>query len=248
MARVTAKAEEAAQPPTPTAAPVADPWGASAAREGVPELAGTTRGQIPFPMISPQPPFWLVYIPDRWGVMAGRMIPMLAKLSTTPGTNGVDRTKAGRSEMSLAFAGLEREGRKAIPHDVDGPGRSYLVSVDVGDATNRLTGAPVKITSWHTRFEKLYPGSSDIHCDEGSYSAWVRGLVDRGVLAPPRPYVFEKLIGWLSARIGHYRGKGRGDHPQVKAYEADLAVVKAERERITKSLQPVATTESVPEV
>jgi hypothetical protein len=252
MARIKdAPVQEAASQAAPasvaTQAPQHDPYGAVSQVEGVPELAGTARGQAVYPTLPhPQSPYFLVHWPDRWHVMHGRLVPALSRLSATPGANGVDRSPSGKPQMAFALAEVEAKGGKVIPWDVDGPGRSYLVPVKLGEGRHRKTNQPVDILSWHSRWETLYPGSGAIDSNEVAYAEWCESLVTRGVVAPPRPYVLERLASSLRVLIGRHKGKGQGNGPLVGKYEADLRVVEAAQSKARTHLQPVASVQADP--
>lgn len=189
-----------------------------------PFAQGATGAQQQFPTVDAQPPFYLVCDRNRWAVVGGRLIPQLHKLVGVPGANGADRAN-GQVSMTLAIASAVEGGRIVIPHDVDGPGRSYLRAWQVGWQVDKRTRQPFALLSWHTRWEQLFIGSPAIVTDESGYVSWVAGLVERGVLPPAQPYVYDRLVSWYRTRIGQYQGKGNGQHPLIGKYTADLEVV-----------------------
>jgi hypothetical protein len=214
--------------------------GAAPGEDFVPEISAG-RDATPFPNIEPNYPFVLVFDPNRWDVLTGRVVPILYRLGYTPGANGVDRGEDNLPAPAMALAAVENKGHKVIPFRVSGP--SYMRRVQVGTARVRKTGQIVPVYNHHTRWDRLFPGSSETVCDTDGYSAWLAELVERGVLQPPPLYVLENLASRLTARLGHYRGKAGGNHPLVARYESDLAAVQAFRAKLFKQVAPAPAEE-----
>lgn len=227
----------AAGPSVPAyVAPPPQPLGRQLSSDGaaewydvLPEMAGRGDGQDPYPKVVPSPPFWLVYAPDRWDVLEGVLIPQLYRLSMNPGVNGVVRGQGGRPDPTDAIASVERQGHYRLDWRIDGT--SYLRAYQVGLATDRKTGAPIKVMSWHTRFEQLYAGSEVISADSKAYAAWVGSLVEGGLLPRARPYVVERLIRLYETRLHKALGKHGAGSEIVELYRSRLGVCLAEQQR-----------------
>lgn len=222
-------------PPSATApATRAHPRGSAASVEATPTVAGSPTGAPP-PTVRAEPGYYLVAHPDRWGVIAGQVVPMCTKLALTPGVNAMDADARGNPSPRMAIAGVETRGGKVIPWDIDGPGTSYLRKVPG-------TG------SWISRWETQFSGSSVVASDAKGYAAWLRGLIERGILFDPPGYALEALIEQMGRNIERYEERGADKNgAKIARIRADLAVVRAELERVS-TLAEVATAEAVPEV
>lgn len=219
--------------------------GAASYSEDLPQLGSPGRTRDPWPDVPAQSPFWLVYAPDRWDVVAGKLIPLLYRLSATPGANGVDRAGT-KPEPSAALAAAERLGHIVLDWRIDG--KAYLRSFQVGEGVDRKTGQPVKIMSWHTRWEQLYAGSREIESDTVGYADWVSGLIDKGLLPKPRPYVLQRLKTTFDNHVTRAikKAAGREDDATVVRRRRDLAVIEAAIEKYGRKGTPVAPVEADP--
>lgn len=212
--------------------------------ERVPDFSTNVQGATPqFPLVEPAAAFFLVFSANRWDVLSGRILPVLQRLSGVPGANGVGRAESGQPAMAQALAAQVEQGRIVIPHDIDGPGRSYLRPWQVGWQTDRRTKQTTPIYSWHTRWETLYIGTADVSVDEKGYADWLEGLIARGLLPKPPPFVYERLLSFYTAKLGSARGRGNGQHHTVPIYEERLKIV---REAIAaRTLTPAKPAEGV---
>ena len=213
----------------------------------LPEISGRNVEQDPYPKIAPQPAFALVFAPDRWDVVEGQLVPMLYRLSYNPGSNGVARSQGGRPDPTDALASIERQGHYPLPWTIGG--RSYLRAYQVGTAMDRRTGAPVKVMSWHTAWEQLYAGSEYIQADTAGYVAWLRDLIDRGLLPQPRPYVVERLVRFYEQKLHKHLQKSGGNGETAKLYRDRLGVCLAAQAKLQQPRgKPVAPIESEPDL
>lgn len=210
MAKAKAPKDTTAPPPAPTAAAV------EASEQYVPNVAATAVAEAPPPKIPPCPPFLFAFRAERWTVMGDAVIPCLSKWPLRAGVNGIEETKDGKIRTKEAMAAAEDRGLKLIPFDVDGPGTSYI---------RRPRGTShVHLAKW----ERTYPGSAQIDCDEVGYIAFCRGLVDRGVIPHPRVYVLERMLAALGKQVEEYqRADDKGSvvgalRRHLKAIEAEL--------------------------
>ncbi|MCA9495241.1 MAG: hypothetical protein KC621_35175 [Myxococcales bacterium] len=193
--------------------------GGADAEEATPELGGVAGP--PAPKVTPEPPYLFVYHPERWGVIEGLVVPILSKLVAKKGVNGVDWDERSKKVlMETAVAQAQAKGGTVIPWAVDGRGRSYIKRVKGG--------------GWVSRWETLYPGSSQRTVDSVGYATWLRSLIDRGVLPNPPLYVLAELAEQLQARIGELAKKGAMNgayEVRVQRAQRDLEAVLAETER-----------------
>lgn len=129
-----------------------------------------------------------------WRVDVGlyRVLPVLRRFPLQPGLNGSrvldgERLPGGkRGPQRLDVRGeldrLRWRGFTVVPHDVDGPGTSYMQRVATRSGAAHLT-----------RWERAYSGSTRITSDQDGYRAWLASLLDRGVLPEPTVYELEAL-------------------------------------------------------
>ena len=195
-------------------------------------------GDQPMPRLGPSSRFLLLAHPNRWCVTGGKLIPLLKRFSLEPGLCGVD--KSGNHYGALAQQ--QSRGWTVIPEDVDGPGTSYLRVDRVAQGQR-----------FRTRWEIVYNGSSRIGSRSDEYAAWCAELVERGLVMAPPVHVIEGMIERLEASLANLSNKVHAV-PSLKikidAQEADLAVLRAELERLHGDLEPAegAAPEALPEV
>lgn len=170
MAR--AKSTKAPTPPTPPAeAPApAMPW---AAPGSLNRQAG--RGYMPG-----ERAHYLYHMPGHYMALGGYCVPALLPLfAGEAGVNGVDavRSRDGKSwvaDPEPAIVRITRRGGTVIPHNVDAElgHASYLVPV------------PGTRTFAH-RLQELVPGMPPQGADVDAMAAWLRSLMERGIVATP---------------------------------------------------------------
>lgn len=187
----------------------------------VPELSSQPTGAT-HPSIPVFPPFQYVFVPNRYTVVAGLLIPQLSMLRMAPGVNGVEaeRTERGdtRYRVARARTRLEQSGQMAIPYDWAPDGVSYIQSVDTrpsNDSTIRET--------WISVFESVAIGATEATPDEEAYAEWVSGLVKSGRLPACPPDVARKLLEIYSER--HQRQLSTAS----KTGGAGLAAIRADQ-------------------
>lgn len=135
-------------------------------------------------------PFILAHRPDAWEVSSGRIVPALSRYIVRAGVNGTDavRDRRGRAvgvDPSLLRANLQSWQKREIPHDVDGPGTSYMTQPFPGHYVDRWT--------------RLYEGTSRVSYDTVAYDEWRESLVTRGTIEGPRLPALEALEQKISA-------------------------------------------------
>jgi hypothetical protein len=179
MAR--AKSKTASEPTPAPVAPVAPsmPWAS-------PGSLSQTAGRAYLPG---ERPHYLCHMPGQFMAMAGYCVPALQPLyAGEAGVNGVDavRSRDGKrwvADPEPAIVKISRRGGKVIPHEVDAEAGypSYLIKV------------PGTNTFCH-RLQELVPGLPPQGAEPDAYAAWLRSLMDRGVLEQPHP-VEVKAVG-----------------------------------------------------
>ena len=190
----------------------------------VPSVAGFTprfaeSEKVHYPRLSTRPPVLLMAHPERWTVLDGVVVPQLGKFPLQAGIGRVTQLRDGRYSMLEGKAALESQGWTIIPVDVDGPGTSYLREVAPG----------VYVTAW----EQTFAGSAHIEPDLAGYVAWLSGLMERGVLAPPAPYVLELL-----------HAKKQREHDDLADRVQSVPSLRAAVNRLAADLAAIAATQA----
>lgn len=134
---------------------------------------------------APRPPFLFMAHASRWQVYEPapgvfEVLPNLGQLTLQAGVSNVRRTRSGALDARDAIEQRRRAGWTVIPHDVDGPGTSTL-----------REPAPGCFTS---RWERLVPGTREADVDVAGFCAWLRSLVDRGIVRPMLAVVGARLL------------------------------------------------------
>jgi len=153
-----------------------EPSTPSAGKRRAPEMATQVAGST-HPAIDEYAPFYLVFHPDRWVVINGRLVPSLQKLPLMAGVNGIDVEKGGRIRFAAARTRLEEEGRRVVPWEWAPDGESYLQCLD----TRPGGGKEIKET-WISVFETANIGARETSPNEDEYAEWLEGLVKSGRL------------------------------------------------------------------
>lgn len=180
------------------------------------DLGEKSQKRRPPPKVEESPPFLFTHHHEAYTVQGGEVIPRLGKLKLLPGVNGVEEDpKTGRIIAGAAINEAREKGLVIIPHDVDGPGTTYLC---------RPKGCPGVHLS---RFEKVYPGSSKIDCDEAAYVEWCRSLVQRGLVPAAPAYILERMRADLIRQLEDLEDK-RGVDSIRKRLARDLDAVERE--------------------
>ena len=142
----------------------------------------TSGGTQPKLRMAPSPNFLFIHHPNRWQIINGELLPVLAELRQSVGQNFVGPRANG--EMSPAIAKFIEDGWTVIPHDVI-PG-GYVRKYDGANGA-------VHLTKWQTPrqhgLRALEPKT-----DTSGYVAFLKDLVDRQVINRPPEYVVEQLV------------------------------------------------------
>lgn len=167
---------------------------------------------LPAPKVPPRAPFLLKVHPERWTVLAGRLVPSVGYIHGTPGCNGVDRDRAGNPVFGAAIADAEDKGWKVIPRDIDGHGTDYLRLWPHGGYTSRWT--------------ELYPGSTHEGFDEAGFAEWLESLMERGIIEGPPAYIVENMLQTLQKSVDGFRSRNLPkDAARIKRMEDQIKVL-----------------------
>lgn len=199
MAKLKAPAEA---PPTPTAT----------ANAYVPQFSEKERTSQP--RLTPRPPYILMYHPERWTVIANQVVPLFGNLKLQAGINRIKLNRDGKFGKLEAVAAMEEQGWQMIPHDIDGPGTSYL----------QQAGPGIFVSRW----EKTFPGSAHIETDSEGFAAWCRSLIERGVIPRAQTYVLELL-----------RAKRQREHDDLADKVATTPSLRANVARVAEDLKAI---------
>jgi len=218
------------QEPTP-AAPPAAAWRPSAEEATgsafLPTDGATTRGYTPT-KVEPCAPFLLVHHPERWTVMAGKVIPQFCRLTLVPGVGGVDqirsvtggtKTLAGGAKNAWEEKGCVVIAPDKIPtHHARNGVKSYLWQPQ---------GRPDATLLIYTR---CYPGSADMDVDVPRYLEFCDHLIATGIIEPVPAYVLRRMVDKQAERVDKLADKLASMpslKPQVEAARADLTALEA---------------------
>lgn len=185
-----------------------------------PEFATRDLG-LGHPWIDPTPPFILVYSPQRWMVMDGRLVPSLSKCPLLPGVNRVEIDRDGRIRFAATRARLEEEGRMAIPYDWAPDGESYLTTVET-----RPNGSQTIRTAHLTVWDTCHAGDRIPSPDERGYSLWLEGLVKSGKLPSCPPHHARRMLERASEHLEEAEAKSasHGGRATVRAKQLRVVV------------------------
>lgn len=165
-------------------------------------------------------PHYLYAKPGRFYLCDARVVPLLARLSRTPGSNGVAavRQPIGGGgwryvpDMSRALAKLEQQGCSIVPFDVD---------ADDG-FPSYLQGIPGTDRVCH-RLCSLVPGLEPIAPDPSVWADWLCSLMERGIVPRPHPSQVDAVIEKKSKMAGSQARAGNVDRAARLAAQVDRA-------------------------
>jgi len=153
-----------------------------------PEFATKDLG-LGHPWIDASPPYILIYSPQRWMVMDGRLVPSLSKLPLVAGVNRVEVDKDQRIRFAATRARLEEEGRIPVPYEWGPNGESYLKTVET-----RPNGSSQIQTAYVSVWETCHAGDRQPATTEAGYADWLEDLVKSGKLPACPPHLARRLL------------------------------------------------------
>ncbi len=196
-----------------------------------PNFASRPSG-IEHPFLDASPPFILVFSPNRWTVMHGRLIPALMTRPLEAGVQNVSVDRDGRIHFAVARAKLEEQGRQVIPYEWGPDGESYVQQVDTRPRGGRNL-RKAHITVWETAMV----GSAETHSNEEAYADWAASLVADGKLPPCPRYILEQLLEKHDGRLREEQARVERGGPgsgiaqlRADAHEATVTSVRKELE------------------
>tara|TARA_R110000787_G_scaffold137321_1_gene250107 strand:+ start:887 stop:1567 length:681 start_codon:yes stop_codon:yes gene_type:complete len=176
------------------------------------------------PRIPVSPMFILVFVPTRWMIMEGCLVPQLSTIPLEPGTNLIEGSKKDGIRASRLSARLAEEGRIRIPFDWAPDGVSYVQEVQTRIGLNELT---TYVSVW----EEVYAGDSQTHPDSVAYAEWLGSLIASGKIPPCPPFHVRRMMDQEETRVliseasvkAHDSGPNRA---ALEAHTANLAALK----------------------
>lgn len=182
--------------------------------ESVPDLHSPDQGP-PMPKHPANSPFMYRWHEKRWGVMKGNLVPLLDEWRVEPGLGGVDKDGAWRK----AAAEMEERGWKVIPRNVQGKGTDYLTR-------HKVRGGYFYASKW----TRVWANSDQVGSDEDGYIAFLRWLVDNGVVEEPPDYVLVAIAERMEMQLDGMKDKVHGNPslaPEIERMEKTIAVIRA---------------------
>lgn len=202
--------------------------GAAAGETFLPDAGMSGRGGPPPTKVPACPAFYYAFDPNRWTVMGRQVVPAFVKVPFSDGVNGARaiRDREGRIvrfDMGDARAQHEERGRKIIPHEAvpaahlkPGQRPSYIY---------RPKGRPDVHLSL---YEKCYPGSEQVDCDEKRFLEWCTWLEAKGFITPVPLHVLRNLLDVKKAELGKTSDKALTNpslRPLVERLAGDVEAI-----------------------
>ncbi|TXH50965.1 MAG: hypothetical protein E6Q97_19350 [Desulfurellales bacterium] len=173
---------------------------------------------------SEHPYFTLLYHPLRWGWLSGRWLPILRKLSLTPGSQNVDK----QGDPSMAIAVESQQGWIAVPHTVL-PGEDYVVAY-------AARGGLAHFSRWEKL--KLLGGRLTTSSDEHGYADYLERVCAR-LGWTPDPDVVEGRITALEAECVQDEAAAPTDLKAAHRAKEARKVIDAMRASLQPVVEPV---------
>lgn len=188
----------------------------------LPTLAsGASSAQAP--KVRRKPPFLLAFLPERWVVLLGCVVPSLQEYSLEHGINGCKEVMrddgTGRQQKVLvideALNNLHSKGGREIPWDVED--EPYIVEAWPDH--------------WVTRWTGLTPGSAHMEVDLEGYVDFIQRLQDRGILPLPETRHLDRLAAGLRQDLEESVKTSGEDSHRVRQLGQQLEAVDRELRR-----------------
>jgi hypothetical protein len=204
----------------------------------VPDEGTTSRTSNPATKVATNAPFQMVFDPQRWTIVEGKVVPRFYEIRHIPGLQGVEenvdpRTRQRRVRTVHARDDAESMGHRLIPYDAipdshrtlhgtaDGP-KSYLWSP---------AGRPDVTLLIYTR---VFPGNDRVELDHARYHEWVDYLIEREVITPPPSFVLRELLTKKAEERDRVADKARTAPSlagEVERLSRDVEAIRLELER-----------------
>lgn len=195
-------------------------------RRDTPDMATQDTGGA-HPFIDATPPFYLVFHPERWTVVAGQLVPALSKVNLVAGVNGVEIDRQGKIRFAKMRAQIEEEGRTLVPWNWAPDGSSYLQCIETRPANSKEVQE-----AWITKFESVDIGGTETSSDDEAYAAWLTDLVKTGKLPTCSANVARRMLGKARERFERARadaaklGGAGAASLRANALEAEVMALK----------------------
>ena len=195
------------------------------AKRRTPDMATQETGAN-HPFISATPPYYWTFHPERWTVVAGKLVPSLMTSHLISGVNNVEIDRNGSVRFANARAKLEEQGITLIPWNWAPDGISYLQCLDT-----RPGGTRDAQEAWISVFESADVGGQETSCDEEAYAEWLSSLVATGKLPGCSANVARKMLDAATERLEKARadaaklGGHGGASIRAKALEVEVKVL-----------------------
>ena len=180
----------------------------------------------------PRAPFLFRFIPRRWGVMGGKVRPILGTLKLMPGVDGVDqvlnRTTGAVERVVSTPAKIAAAERGHIVIPVDAIPDEWADENGVKSYLRRPEGRGDLVISM---FEKVYPGAKQIDRDDAKYFVWLDWLVDTKVIPACPEYELTAMLSKLTEDAGRVQDRLATQPslaPEHERLKRDIAAVQAE--------------------
>lgn len=197
-----------------------------------PEFASSSKG-VTHPYIEPTPPYVLAYVPQRWTVLGGKLVPQLATVPLVAGVNQIEYDKDGRVKFAQARSRLEEEGRTLIPYEWGPDGESYIQCVET-----KPGGSTTIADAWISAFQTAHVGSSTCETDIDAYVAWLESLVTSGKLPPCLPHRISEMLTAAKERHAEAQAQAAKDGGRSALRADELGAVVAVLEAAFKKARP----------
>jgi hypothetical protein len=180
------------------------------------------------------PPFLLKVHPARWQVLGGRVLPNPGKHKLQAGLSAVESDpRTGRLRAGTSLAEAKERGWQILPQGDLPPG------LGVGSYLYRPDGREdVVLLIW----ERCFPGSTTIRCDEAGWVQYLSWLVDSGKVPPPPLYVLEGMRDAAQERLARAQDRVRTQPSAIVDVDRETAII----EVIEAELEARGATEPVP--
>lgn len=181
-------------------------------------------------------PWIWFYDPRRWGVLDGKLVPLLVPVPLVRGVQNVTQTRSGKIDVSALIVDQRRRGRMVIPTEW-GPNGSYC---------RKIAGMPEYVDAWTHPIR----GSSKPRVDKAGKANWLLGLVAEGKIPPCPTSTLEALQEKLARSIGRMQDRYArlpSASASIERWRAVQKVVDAEVAKRRKAGGATAETTAAPD-
>jgi hypothetical protein len=188
---------------------------------------GTARPESPPTKIESRPPFLLRAHPERWGVIGGKVLPVLGRVPLIPGVGGVQIRRDGSMSIADAEVNAKERGWCVIPLECLPPSHKKA------GRDTYLWQPPGRADVTLTIYERVYAGSTATSTDLAGYIEFLEYLIAQGIVPKPPHYILVSMREKANERLAKARDLARAvpsaalavDHisAEIAAIDAALA-------------------------